>query len=80
MQSFRSNDATGLVLNDTGNLNLVKINRAVDTTILGAPFGHAEIPNRQNVQIISTKRDVGTRGGVTIAPSGVLPVGPLTLP
>jgi hypothetical protein len=80
VQSFRANDAQGLVLNDTGNLNLAKINSAVDTTILGAPFGHAQIPRRQNVVILSTPRAPGTRNGVTVVPQGILPVGPLQLP
>ena len=80
VQSFRATDALGLVLNDSGNLNLAKINSAVDTTILGAPFGHAEIPHRQNVVILSTPRSPGTRNGVTVVPQGSLPVGPLRLP
>lgn len=80
MQSFRSHMSQGLVLNDTGNLNLVKIDKATDTTIIGNPFGHAVIPNRSTVLIVSSNRTVGDRNGVTVVPSTVQPTGPLSLP
>jgi hypothetical protein len=78
-QSFRATDARGLVFNGEGNVNLVKIHNAADTTILGFPFEHAQIPLRSNVTILSPTRSVGTRGGVTVVP-GLVPTGPLSLP
>jgi hypothetical protein len=79
VQSFRAHLAQGLVLNDLGNLNLAKIDSAADTTIVGYPFGHAAIPRRSNVTIISSTRTVDDRNGVTVMP-GISPTGPLTLP
>lgn len=79
VQSFRAKTARGLVLNDTGNLNLVKIDQATDTTIVGLPFGHAAIPRRNNVTIVSSARTPGDRNGVTVIPN-IRPTGPLTLP
>jgi len=83
--SFRALDAQGLVINDSGSLGLVQINRASDSAIVGHPVDHVNIPSRQNVVILSTNRidsnnmSIGTRGGVTINPN--LPVmGPLSLP
>lgn len=78
-QSFRAQDAQGLVFNGEGNVNLVKIHNATDTTIVGFPFGHAQIPIRSNVVIYSTPRSVGDRNGVTVVP-GLTPLGPLFLP
>ena len=78
-QSFRALNAQGLVLNGEGNVNLVKIKNTVDTTILGFPFGHAQIPHRQNVTIISSTRSVGDRNGVIALPN-LQPTGPLSLP
>jgi len=79
VQSFTARDATGLILNDAGNLNLVAIGRASNSSIVGLPFGHVEIPVRDNVSIVTSSRLVGTRGDVTINPSA-RQVGPLTLP
>ena len=47
--------------------------------IAGYPFGHAQIPNRTNVTILSSTRTVDDRNGVTVVPNTV-PTGPLTLP
>lgn len=74
-----ANDAQGLVFNGEGNINLVKINRASDTSIVGFPFGHAAIPHRSNVSIVTSPRTVGDRSGVTVLPS-LSPNGPLSLP
>jgi hypothetical protein len=78
-QSFRAHDVRGLVFNGEGNVNLVKINDAVDSVILGFPFGHAQIPHRTNIAILSSGRSVGSRNGVTVVPS-IQPTGPLSLP
>ncbi|MCA1685438.1 MAG: hypothetical protein LC745_05530, partial [Planctomycetia bacterium] len=78
-QSFKARTARGLVFNGEGNVNLVQIDRATDTTIVGYPFGHAVIPNRTNVTILSTARTVGTRNDVTV-PANLRPTGPLSLP
>ena len=79
VQSFRANDAQGMVLNDAGNLNLVKIDSAAHSVIVGEPFGHAQIPHRSNVVILSTSRTVDGRNGVSVNPT-LRQLGPLSLP
>jgi hypothetical protein len=79
IQSFRAQDAQGLVLSDLGNLNLLKIDNATDSTIVGYPFGHAIMPQRSNVLIESSTRTVDGRNGVTVVPN-IKPTGPLSLP
>lgn len=79
VQSFRGTSARGLVLNDSGNLNLVKFARMSDSVIVGEPFSHAEIARRTNVSILSTTRTGGGRNGVTVVP-GLRQLGPLSLP
>ena len=79
IQSFRAHTTKGLVLSDLGNLNLLKIDQAVDTTVVAYPFGHAEIGKRTNVTIASSKRVVAGRNGVTDMPA-LTPTGPLSLP
>ena len=56
IQSFRGLSANGLVLNDTGNLNLVKTGLLTNSTIIGQPVGHIQTPlnHRSNVLIISS--------------------------
>jgi len=66
-------------LSDEGNLNLVKIDNAADTTIVAYPFGHAIMPQRSNVLIESSTRTVDGRNGVTVVPN-IKPTGPLSLP
>jgi hypothetical protein len=78
VQSFAAKTATGLVLNDAGNLDLVQINNASNSTIIGLPLAHVSIPVRKNVVIITNSRLVGTRGGVIVNPSQTQ-VGPLFL-
>ena len=79
VQSIRGTSATGMVLNDTGNLNLLKFQRLSNSTIVGQPFGHVEVPHRNNVSIISSKRSVDGRGGVTVV-NNLRVIGPLSLP
>ncbi len=79
VQSVRAHDANGLVLNDAGNLNLVKIHNTSNSVLIGEPFGHPQMPVRSNVTILSTARIYADRGGVTVVPH--LPqIGPLSLP
>ncbi len=54
VQSLRAKDATGMVFNVAGFINLAKIHRASNSVLIGQPFGHAEIPRRSNVDIISS--------------------------
>ena len=61
IQSVRGSDATGLVLNNAGNLNLVAFRRMSNSTIIGEPVGHVRITKRDNVSISSTARTVGGR-------------------
>ena len=78
VQSFTSRTATGMVLNDAGNLNLLQINNASNSTVIGLPFGHVSIPVRNNVSITTNSRLIGTRGDVTVNASQKQ-VGPLFL-
>lgn len=81
VQSLRGLTANGLVLNNTGYLNLIRLGKISNSTILASPIGHVKTPenHRVNVSLISSAdRDFGTRGGVTLVP-GLLPVGPLSL-
>lgn len=79
LRSFRAIDAKGLVINESGFLNLVQIGNATDTQVIGRPIGHANIPIRKNVLLLSSGRSVGYRSGVVAIPS-LQPVGPLSLP
>lgn len=77
IQSIRGNAAHNLVLNNAGNLNLVKFNRMSDSTIVGEPVGHIFLTRRDNVSIYSTTRDVGGRGGVNFV-KNLQAIGPLS--
>ncbi len=79
IQSFNATSVHGLALNDSGNLNLVKIISASDSTIVGQPVGHLILIQRQNVTIVTPTRSVGTRQGVVVDPT-LRPLGPLSLP
>jgi hypothetical protein len=79
VQSFRAKDARGMVLNVAGPINLAKIDRSSNSLIIGEPFGHAQMPHRSNVTILSTSRPVDNRNGVKVDPS-LKQVGPLSLP
>jgi hypothetical protein len=77
VQSIRGRQASGMVLNDTGNLNLVKFAQVANSTIVGQPVGHVQIASRSNVTILSSRRAVGDRNGVTVD-SSLHPIGPLS--
>ncbi|MGP0066520.1 MAG: hypothetical protein ACLQGP_23395 [Isosphaeraceae bacterium] len=69
VQSIRVGMANGLVIDDAGNLNLVKSNQMDNATIIGRPLSHLEIAIRSNTTVYSTYRDVGTRNGVIVVSS-----------
>ncbi len=79
LQTLSAHDANSLVLNDSGNLNLLQINQAFNSSVVGLPFGHVDIQNRNNVAILTNSRLVGDRGDV-IVNSGTTQMGPLFLP
>jgi hypothetical protein len=79
LQSIRGRRAVGMVLNDTGNLNLVKFDSVANSTIVGQPINHLQINQRSNVSIVSSTRDVGRRNGVDVV-SNLQPIGPLSRP
>ncbi len=82
IQSLRGLTANGLVLNNTGYLNLIRIGQITNSTILAQPIGHIlpPLPQPNNDLLISTdNRDFGTRGGVKILVSGLYQIGPLSL-
>jgi hypothetical protein len=77
VQSIRGGSATGLVLNDTGNLNLVKFQSVQNSTIVGQPVSHLQIPMRSKVIVLTPSRTVGTRNGVTVDKK-LQPIGPIS--
>ena len=83
IQSLRGLTANGLVLNDTGYLNLIKTGQLSNSTILAQPIGHVQTPpsHRNNdVLLISTNnRDFGKRGGVNTLVANLYQIGPLSL-
>ena len=57
VQSIRSGTANGLVLNDTGNLALVKLNRITNSEVVGLPISHLEIkqPVEHHIHLIGAR-------------------------
>lgn len=82
LRTFRANKGVaGLVLNVNGVLDTVRIDAAVDSTIVGRPINHVQIGRRRNVELISTGREVAQRGGVeTFKKARLRPLGPLITP
>ena len=77
VQSIRGNTANGMVLNDTGNLNLVKFRFRDDSTIVGQPIGHIQIQETlKHVSILTPSRTAAGRNGVTVNKS-LNQIGPL---
>ena len=66
VQSIRGGSATGMVLNDNGNLNLVKFASVSNSTIVGQPVSHLQIQKRSHVTILTPSRTAGGRNGVTV--------------
>ncbi len=83
IQSLRGLTANGLVLNDTGYINLIRTGQISNSTILAQPIGHINTPpsHRNNdVLLISTNnRDFGKRGGVNTLVANLYQIGPLSL-
>ncbi|MBV8310536.1 MAG: hypothetical protein JO344_09150, partial [Planctomycetaceae bacterium] len=83
IQSLRGLTANGLVLNDTGYLNLIKTGQLSNSSILAQPIGHVQTPPAQrtnDVLLISTNnRDFGKRGGVNTLVANLYQIGPLSL-
>ena len=88
VQSFRGGSANGLILNDTGNLNLVKLHSLTNSTIVGQPVSHLQIQNRSHVIVVTPSRTItgafgatknDGRNGVKVDTS-LNPIGPLSLP
>ncbi len=83
IQSVRGQTATGLVLNNTGYTNLIRIGQISHSTILAQPIGHILTPpsKRSNdVILISTNnREFGRRGGINYMVANLYQVGPLSL-
>jgi hypothetical protein len=80
IQAFQTNRANGLVLNDSGVLNLLGLLRASNSVVYGFPVVHLKTQSRDNVTVLSDMRPlVGTRGGVTVN-RNLKPVGPLFIP
>ena len=78
VQSFRGHSATGMVLNDSGNLNLVKFTSMSNSTIIGQPLGHVVVSTHLvNVSMLTPSRTVSTRGGVQVV-SNLQQIGPLS--
>jgi hypothetical protein len=81
IQSLRGLTANGLVLNDTGYLNLIRMGKISNSTILAQPIGHVLTPgsDRINTTLLSSNnRAFRTRGGVTLV-AGLKEIGPLSL-
>jgi hypothetical protein len=79
VQSIRGGTVTGMVLNDTGNLNLVSFRSVANSTIVGQPVSHIHIGQRSRVIILTPSRKVHDRNGVTVD-KGLNRIGPLTQP
>lgn len=76
---FKTIDATGLMLNSTGQITHVQAVSMNDSAVVGRPIKYANIAARNNTLLLSTTRPLGTAQGVTVNPS-LRQVGPLTLP
>ena len=79
VQTIRGGTANGMVLNDTGNLALVKVQQVNNSTIVGQPISHLEIKSRSNTTVLSSAREVDNRNGVMVQ-SNIQQIGPLFEP
>jgi hypothetical protein len=77
VQSVRGHTATGMVLNDSGNLNLVKFSSLRNSTIVGQPLSHLQITHRSNNIMLTPSRAAGMRNGVAIN-KNLEQIGPLS--
>jgi hypothetical protein len=76
-QSIRGSSANGAVINDNGNLNLVKFASVSNSTIVGQPVGHLQIQKRSHLTVLTPSRTAGSRNGVTVD-ANLNPLGPLS--
>ena len=80
ISAFNASSASGMVLNDQGNLNLVQIGTTSNSEVVGEPISHVQMPRREGtVTLVTDSRSVGTRNGVLIVPS-LRTLGTLSLP
>jgi hypothetical protein len=79
VQSIRGSSATGMVLNDSGNLNLIKFGNVTNSTIIGQPVSHVQIARRSNLTILTPTRTVDGRNDVTVN-KNLQQIGPLSQP
>ena len=79
VQSIRGTTAKGMLLNDTGNLNLVKFRSVTDSTIVGQPISHIQFLKRSHILILTPSRTAAGRNGVTVDRS-LNRIGPLSQP
>jgi hypothetical protein len=84
IQSFRGLTANGLVLNDTGNLNLLKTGTITNSTILAQPITHIQtsISLNSNVMLISssTFHFISKRHPLLTVNPSLQQIGPLSQP
>ena len=79
---FVAQDVQGLVFNTTGSVNMVGARSAIDSTFVGNPLNHADITNRQNVELLSNQRGLNghvTRTGIKVV-KNLTPIGPISVP
>jgi hypothetical protein len=77
VQSIRGGTASGMILNDTGNLALVKLQKIANSTVVGQPISHLNVKPRSNTTFLSSARLIGQRNGVMVQ-SNIQPIGPLS--
>ena len=77
VQSIRGGTANGMVLNDNGNLALVKLQQLTNSTIVGQPISHLDIKSRSNDTVLSSAREVDNRNGVKVQ-YNIQQIGPLS--
>ena len=77
VQSIRGGSATGTVINDNGNLNLIKFASVTNSTVVGQPVSHLQIQKRSHLTVLTPTRTAGKRNGVTVN-ANLNPIGPLS--
>jgi hypothetical protein len=78
VQSVRGNSVNGMFLNDTGNLATFKIQRVDNSTVVGQPISHIQVPRRYNATFLTSSREVGNRNGA-MQVLNIKPIGPTGL-
>jgi hypothetical protein len=79
LQKIKAGSVNGLILDDTGFLNLIDIGTAQNSAFIGLPVAHVNIRRRSNVTILSSFRPAFGRGGVTMI-KNLQAMGPFQLP